>query len=236
MQGAGEANMPGNVADPLYRQRRCAAVIAGLGWFGLSVQLYFNIQDALVKNLPVAGHLIDYFSFFTIETNLLVALGLTIFCARPQAEQFLTTPRVKSALVVYIIIVGVVYAVLLRNLWHPQGLRLLADIVLHDVIPVLYPLYWLVFLPKGGLRWSNPAWWLIYPVLYFLYSMLRGAAFGIYLYPFFDVAQLGFARVSMNGIGLLAVFFGLGVVLIGIDHALASDGRGRRGLGSAAEL
>jgi hypothetical protein len=236
MQGVGEAKMPSNGSPPLYGQRRCAAVIAGLGWFGLSVQLYFNIDDALVENLPVAGHFIDYFSYFTIETNLLVALGLTIFCARPQAEQFLTRPSVNSAFVVYIIIVGVVYAVLLRNLWHPQGVRLLADRVLHDAIPFLYPLYWAAFLPKGSLRWSDPAWWLIYPVLYFLYSMLRGAAFGTYLYPFFDVAQLGFARVSMNAIVLLAVFFGLGVVLTAIDHTLASDDRGRRGLGRAAEL
>ena len=116
MRGGGEAKMPGNVPLPLYGQRGCAAVIAGLGWFGMGVQLYFNIQDALVKNLPVAGHLIDYFSFFTIETNLLVALVLTIYCTRPRAAQFLTTPSVKSALVVYIIIVGVVYAALLRNL------------------------------------------------------------------------------------------------------------------------
>jgi hypothetical protein len=236
MQGVGEAKMPGNVPLPLYGQRGCAAVIAGLGWFGLSVQLYFNIQGALVKNLPVAGHLIDFFSFFTIETNLLVAVGLTIFCARPQAEQFLTRPSVKSALVVYIIIVGVVYAMLLRNLWHPHGVRLLADLVLHDAIPFLYPLYWLVFLPKGSLRWSEPAWWLVFPVLYFLYSMLRGAAFGTYLYPFFDVAQLGFGRVAMNGIGLLAGFFGLGVILTAIDHALAFGEGGRSGLGSAAEL
>jgi len=227
--------MPGNVPLPLYGQRGCAAIVAGLGWFGLSVQLYFNIQDGLVKNL-VAWHLINYFSFFTIETNLLVALVLTIFCARPQAEQFLTTPSVTSALVVYIIIVGVVYAVLLRHLWHPQGLQLLADVVLHDAIPFLYPFYWLVFLRKGSLRWSDPAWWLVFPVLYFLYSMLRGAAFGIYPYPFFDVAQLGFARVSMNGIGLLASFFGLGVILTAIDHALASGDPGRRGLGRAAEL
>jgi hypothetical protein len=236
MQGVGEAKMPGNVPFPLYGQRGCAAVIAGLGWFGLSVQLYFNIQAALVKNLPVAGHLIDYFSFFTIETNLLVALALTIFCARPQAEQFLIRSSVNSALVVYIIIVGVVYAVLLRNLWHPHGAQLLADRVLHDAIPFLYPLYWLAFLPKGSLRWSDPAWWLVYPVLYFLYSMLRGAAFGIYLYPFFDVAQLGFARVSMNAIVLLAVFFGLGVVVTAVDHALASGESGRSGLGRTAEL
>ena len=234
MQGVNAVKMPGNVPLPPYGQCGCAAVIAGLGWFGLGVQLCFNIQDALVKNF--AGHLINYFSFFTIETNLLVALALTIYCAWPQAEQFLTTPSVTSALVVYIIVVGVVYAVLLRHLWHPRGLQLLADIALHDAIPLLYPFYWLAFLRKGMLRWSDPAWWLVFPVLYFLYSMLRGAAFGIYLYPFFDVAQLGFARVTMNGIVLLAVFFGLGVVVTAIDHALAAGESGRRGLGRAAEL
>jgi hypothetical protein len=236
MQGAGEANMPGSVPDSLYRQRRCAAVMAGLGWFGLSVPLYFNLHDALAEDLSIPVTFINYFSYFTTETNLLITLGLTIFCARPQAEQFLTRPSVKSALVVYIIIVGVVYAVLLRNLWHPHGLQLWADIVLHDAIPVLYPLYWLVFLPKGSLRWSDPAWWLVYPVLYFLYSMLRGAAFGIYLYPFFDATQLGVARAWVNGIGFLAVFFWLGVALTALDRALASGESGRRGLGSAAEL
>ncbi|MGH6821171.1 MAG: Pr6Pr family membrane protein, partial [Methylocella sp.] len=200
------------------------------------VQLYFNIHDALVKDLSIPAHIINYFSFFTIETNLLVALVLTIFCARPQAEQYLARPSVTSALAVYIIIVGVVYAVLLRHLWHPHGLQLLADIALHDAIPFLYPFYWLAFLPKGRLRWSDPAWWLVFPILYFLCSMLRGAAFGIYLYPFFDVAQLGFARVTMNGIVLLAVFFGLGVVVTAIDHALTAGESGRNGLGRVAEL
>jgi hypothetical protein len=236
MQGAGEANMPGNVPDPLYRQRRCAAVIAGLGWFGLSLQLCFNIHWALVNDSSIPATLINYFSYFTVETNLLIALMLTMTCARPQTEQFLTRPSARSALAVYIMIVGGVYEVLLRNLWQPHGLQLLADILLHDVIPVLYPLYWLAFLPKGGLRWSNPAWWLIYPVLYFLYSMLRGATFGIYLYPFIDVAQLGVARALGNAIVLLAVFFGLGVILTAIDRALASGESARSGLGRAAEL
>jgi hypothetical protein len=236
MHGVGEAKVPGNVAHPLYRQRRCAAVIAGLCWFGSSVQLYFNVHAALVENLSIPANLINYFSYFTTETILLIALTLTIFCARPQTEQFLTRPSVRSAPVVYIIVVGGVYAVLLRNLWHPHGVHLLADVVMHDAIPFLYPLYWLVFLPKGSLRWSDPAWWLVYPVLYFLYSMLRGAAFGIYLYPFIDAAQLGVARAWVNGILLLTVFLGLGVVLAAIDHALASGESERRRLGRAAEL
>jgi hypothetical protein len=66
--------------------------------------------------------------------------------------------------------------------------------------------------------------------------MLRGAALGIYLSPFFDVAQFGFARVSMNAIVFLAVFFGLGVIVTAIDHALASGESGRSRLGRPAEL
>jgi hypothetical protein len=235
MHGVGEAKMSGNLPRPLFRPRRCAAIIAGLGWFALSVSLYFDVHGAVVKNLSIPVTFINFFSYFTTETVLLITLGLTIFCTRPQAEQFLTTPSVQSALVVYIIVVGGVYAVLLRNLWHPHGLQILTNFVLHDAIPVLYPLYWLVFLPKGRLRWSDPAWWVVYPVLYFLYSMLRGAVYNTYVYPFMDAAQLGFARVAMNGIGLLAVFFGLGVILTAIDRALASSERGS-GLGRAAEL
>ena len=100
----------------------------------------------------------------------------------------------------------------------------------HYAIPILYPFYWLAFLPKGSLRWSNPPWWLVYPVLYFLYSMLRGAAFGTYLYPFFDAAQLGVAQVWVNGIVLLAVFIWLGVVLTAIDHAWPPKTPGDAGL------
>ncbi|MGH6838451.1 MAG: Pr6Pr family membrane protein [Methylocella sp.] len=236
MHGVGEAKMSGNLPCPLFRRRRCAAIIAGLGWFALCVSLYFDVHGAVVKNLSIPVILINFFSYFTTETVLLITLALTIFCTRPQAEQFLTRPSVQSALAVYIIVVGGVYAVLLRNLWHPHGLQILTNFVLHDAMPVLYPMYWLVLLPKGRLRWSAPAWWVVYPVLYFLYSMLRGATDGTYLYPFIDASQLGVVRAWVNGTLLLAVFFCLGIVLTAIDHALASVESGRRGLGRAAEL
>jgi len=236
MHGVGEAKMPGSVVRPVYWQRHCAAIIAGLGWFALTVSLYFDIHGAVAKNLSIPVTLINFFSYFTTETVLVITLGLTVFCIRPQAEQFLTRPSVQSALVVYIIVVGGVYALLLRNLWQPHGLQILTNFVLHYALPVLYPLYWLVFLPKGSLRWSAPAWWVVYPILYFLYSMLRGAAYGIYVYPFIDAAKLGVARAWVNGILLLAVFFCVGLVLTAIDQALASGESGRRGLGRAAEL
>ena len=68
------------------------------------MQFYFNIKDALVGNLPMVGHLIQFFSYVTIETNLLIALVLTSSWAWPQAEQYLTKSSVTSALVVYIVV------------------------------------------------------------------------------------------------------------------------------------
>jgi hypothetical protein len=236
MQGLVEDKVSAeNAVKGLFAKRGCAAAIAALGWFGLGVQLYLDIEDALIKNLSVATPLGYYFSYFTIETNLLITVALTFTFARPQSERFLTRPDVKSALVVYIIIVGTVYEVLLRNLWHPQGLQFFADCALHDAIPFLYTLYWFAFLAKGSLRWGDPLWWLVYPVLYFIYIMLRGAAFGAYPYPFINAAQLGFMRVFLNGAGLLVAFLVLGVILTAIDHTLSSGSRARSGLGSAAE-
>lgn len=236
MHGAAEVKMPDNMAKPLYAKRICAAIIAILGWFALGIEFYFHIEDALTRNELVTTHLIQFFSYFTIETNVLITVVVMIAAAAPQAEQIQTRPSLRSALVVYIVVVGLVYAVLLRNLWHPQGAQLLADIVLHDVIPFLYPIFWLAFLPKGSLRWADPAMWLVYPIIFFLYSMARGLAFGVYPYPFIDADKLGFERVSLNALALLAVFFGLGVILTAVDHALSPVARGRSRLGRAAEL
>ena len=232
----GEVKATSEILRPFYLQRSCAAVIGCMAWFGLSVQLYFDIEEALIKHEPVAVPVVNFFSYFTIETNILIALVLTIFCTQPLAERFLTGVSVVSALVVYIIVVGVVYELLLRHLWHPRGMQLLADMVLHDAVPFLYSLYWLVFISKGSLRWSHPARWLVYPVVFFLYSMFRGVTFGIYPYPFINAAQLGFQQTFVNAMILLFVFYGLGAGLTALDRALGSSDRGRSGLGSAAEL
>jgi hypothetical protein len=63
--------------------------------------------------------------------------------------------------------VGVTYSLLLRSLWSPQGGQRVADILLHDLMPIMYVAYWLIFVPKGSLLWKNTLSWTIYPLLYF---------------------------------------------------------------------
>jgi hypothetical protein len=41
---------------------------------------------------------------------------------------------------VYIVVVGVVYTLLLSQLYHPHGWAKFADVLVHDVTPVSTPL------------------------------------------------------------------------------------------------
>jgi hypothetical protein len=123
----------GATLKPFNLQRSGAVLIACLAWFGVEVQLHF----ALIKKESIAAHVIAFFSYFTVETNILVALALTIFLLQPQAERFFTA-SVTSTLVVYVIGVGVMYERLLRHLWHPHRKRLFADMLLHDAVPFIH--------------------------------------------------------------------------------------------------
>jgi hypothetical protein len=201
-------------------ERMLAGAGAVLGWLALAFQLRLAIAFSLGRGFSTAHGLVIFFGFFTVLTNILVALVFTFAFLRPASRGFLARARVKSAVLVYIGMVGLIYSLLLRHLWTPAGAQLIADRLLHDVLPPLYLLYWIAFVPKGALRWIDPVYWLSYPSAYFVYILLRGALLGSYPYPFLDVAALGYARLVMNALALLAAFLAAGFLCVGIDRAL----------------
>jgi hypothetical protein len=173
--------------------------------------------------MSVPGAVIRYFSFFTILTNLIVALALTavLWVPKPRMGRFFSRPVVTAGMTIYIMFVGLVYSLLLRNLWDPEGLQKIADIILHDVLPVMYVGDWLFLAPKAALRWRSVMAWLIYPLAYLCFILIRGALSGGYRYPFVDVGQFGYTRVFSNtGLLLLAVV-GIGLVVIAASRWLA---------------
>ena len=200
-------------------ERVVAGVGAAIGWFGLGLQLRLAIGFSLGRDLSVAHGVVVYLGFFTILTNILVALVFSVACLRPASSSVLARPRTRSAALVYIAMVGIIYSLLLRHVWAPGGAQLITDRLLHDVIPPLYFVYWIVFVPKGELRWIDPLFWLAYPVLYFLYILVRGALIGSYPYSFLDAAALGYPRLAVNAVILLMAFLAAGYVCVGIDRA-----------------
>jgi len=199
------------------------SLIAVSGWFALGLQLYILLVDPALGDLSSVQRTVKFFSFFTILTNLLVALSLTICLLMPQSglEKFFSRPSVKSALALYIAIVGIVYNLALRQLWNPEGFQLVADVILHTAIPIMYVVYWFIFVSKGELNWIHPIWWLIYPLIYFPYTLIRGALTNHYVYPFVDVSQLGYSGVLVNAVMLTVGFLVLGEILVGIDQLMS---------------
>jgi len=197
-----------------------ATVTATLGWFALALQGYLTVTLSIANGkTPIAG-VITFVSYFTILTNLLVAVVLTFSVWAPGSRRgtFFSRATVQTGTAVNIAIVGIVYSLLLRQIWDPQGWQKLADLLLHDLIPLLYVGYWVIFVSKRSLRWKDAFWWLTYPAAYFAYTLLRGAVSGWYPYPFLNPHGIGYSRVSANAVMLLAAFLLTGLLLVAIGR------------------
>lgn len=206
-------------------KHRLCLLMALLGWGGLAIQLYVALLMRWTSGASVIGGLLSYFSFFTVLTNTLVATVLTyaVISRSSKARSFFLQSWVSSGITVSIIVVGVAYSLLLRQLWQPRGLAWLANELLHDVMPVLFTLYWWYCVPKGLLRVSHIGVWALYPATYFTYILLRGHLLGVYPYPFIDVGKLGYAQVFLNAGGILAGFVGVALMLVALDRWRATD-------------
>ncbi|MBC7736990.1 MAG: Pr6Pr family membrane protein [Candidatus Saccharibacteria bacterium] len=82
-------------------------------------------------------------------------------------------------------------------------------LALHGLMPLAVGLWWLVFAPKGVQR-RDLAVWLIWPVVYGTYALLRGQITGDWPCPALDVGSLGLLRVARNALALLVGFWLVG--------------------------
>jgi hypothetical protein len=206
-------------SDASNLSKRLAVVfIALLTWLGLLIQFYVSLTQSLAAGKTVLSGVSTYFSFFTILTNLLIALGLTLSLAFPRSRpgSFFSLPGVQTATAIYIAVVGIVYSLVLRHLWDPEGLQKVADLLLHDIIPILYIVFWIAGVQKHALRGRHALLWLIYPAAYLVYALFRGAVTGTYPYPFIDVTTLGYPRMFANAAVLLFIFLGLGLTVVAL--------------------
>ncbi len=196
------------------------AAIALAGGAALLLQFPLSIAASRTNGISLAGAIITYFSFFTILTNILVVVSLVcpLWIANSSAGRLFSRPEVITGIAIYIATVGSVYSLLLRQLWAPEGLQKIADVVLHDLVPVLYAVYWLIFVPKRTLRWKNILSWLAYPLAYLAFVLFRGAMSGRYPYHFIDVGALGYPRVFLNAALLLAAFLVVGVIVVAVGR------------------
>ena len=196
-----------------------ALVAASIAWFGVLTQFYLIILNRVVS---IPETILRFFAYFTINTNILVALCFTFISlgSKTRTGRFFSRPSTVTAITVYIIIVGIVYNTILRSLWQPQGLQMIVDEILHSVTPVLFILFWVIFTPTEQLKWKSAFSWLIYPLVYIFYALIVGAVTKFYPYPFVDVDRHGYIKALSNtGLVLFAIFL-LSLIMIATGKAV----------------
>jgi len=203
-------------------ERFYLAALVIIGWFALVTQFYINMTSGITG---IRELIIRYFSYFTIQTNILVAVCFTTLLLKPQTKwgRFFSSQQTLSAITVYIVIVGLIYNTILRFLWEPQGLQKIVDELLHSVIPLIVLGYWFIFMAKDRLQWRNVLPWLIYPFAYIVYILIRGSVSGFYPYPFINTQQLGLNKVLFNSIGIAFVFTCMSLLLVAIAKSTKKD-------------
>lgn len=197
--------------------RLIAALIV---WAGLLLQYYLMVHGQ--SGEVFATRTVNFFSYFTILSNLLAAVAFSAPVVAPASPigRFFSRPSVRTAIVLYTSVTAATYIGILQGLWKPEGLQWVADTTLHYVTPALFLVDWLLFSPKGTLRWGSVGSWLAFPLAYGLYSIFRGPLSGFWPYPFLDTSQLGMAKVLVNMAAMSGLFLVLGLAFVLIDRLL----------------
>ena len=171
--------------------------------FTLAVLVLAAIGQQLIIHIRASYSVLNFFSYFTNLSNLFAALVLllSVFTKKSKFQD----------LAIYIatvnmVIVGLVYAVLLRNV-DLGALLPWVNTVLHIVMPIAMVLNWLVSPPASPLTGKHLLVSLVFPSVYLAYTLVRGASTGWYPYPFLNPANVGgYGAVAAYALAITTTF------------------------------
>lgn len=197
--------------------RAAHGLIALLAASGIVTSLYLGWTDG--SQLPdgvgfsggfAAGweHMLNQLAYFTFLSGLLVLVTSGMLAVRTQ-RSLAVFHAVRLAAVVQMIITGVVFNVLLRDDAVLTGVRLFNDTVLHQILPVLVPLVWLVVGPFGKITGRVVAASMVIPLTWLALTLLRGPGLDWYPYTILDVPGMGYDGVGVYVGAIVAVYLAL---------------------------
>ena len=159
--------------------------------------------------VPVATRLVRMFSYFTIQSNLLVLAAAVTLALDPRRDGRAWRVLRLDALL-GITVTGLVYWTLLAPVVDLHGWALAAGLGFHLVAPVGALAAWLVLGPRPRVTWSTVRWAFLWPLAWIAWTFAHGALTGWYPYPFLDVTTIGYARALLG----VAVVLVLGVMFL----------------------
>jgi len=192
----------------------CLTVLLVVCFVVQLVVLFLGGQDANSgegAELGLGTRLVRFFSYFTIQSNILTLVAAATLMMRPQRDgRGWRVLRLDALL--GIVITGLVFDLLLANEVQLTGLGRALTLGFHYISPWGALLGWLLFGPRPRIDWRTLGLAFVWPVLWIAYTFAHGAISGWYPYPFLDAGQLGVSVALRNTV--LVVFVALVLALI----------------------
>ncbi len=220
-------------AGPSPRARAAYAVNAAVAWFGVVLTAFLSGMGWYDELPPEPGlygghpegaagalaRLTDTFSYFTIWSNVVVAISVTLLALAPGRDTTLRRVLRLDALLM-ITVTAIVYQLLLAPTAVITGWSQVTDPILHVATPLVTVAVWAVWGPRGWIdRRILPAA-LAVPLLWIAWMLARAAVIDAYPYDFVNAAELGYASVAATlavilafGLAVAAAYWGIDVLL-----------------------
>jgi heme/copper-type cytochrome/quinol oxidase subunit 1 len=88
------------------------------------------------------------------------------------------------------------------------------------VFPIIVLIDWLIDPPSNDMRVRDVLWWLAFPIVWLVLTLVRGAADNWYPYPFLDPANGGYRSVAFFVGMILAGFLVIGGAVNAVSDVL----------------
>ena len=173
----------------------------------------------------------QFFCYYTNLSNAVMLLVHVLLLIPGQTRELLLTPAARYLTVLCILVTFVIYFFVLtrfgrhskKDTMASLGTRRSSNVLVHYLVPLLTELEWLTVANKRGLSIRDAFLWLLVPLAYLLFTVLRARS-GVIIentgslwpYSFMDREALGTGKWLRN-LGLALVgFFLLGLLLLGV--------------------
>ena len=176
------------------------------------LKFVFYILISLIGFISIALHIIFSpapsvsITKFTIHSNLIVSVTflLSAFTMKSKKQPSPFLNFLKNCSLIYMFIVITTYHFLLASGGEYVGTRIITNFTLHYLLPIFVFVNWIAFEAKKKYSYTHIFYWMLFPLLYCIVSLLRGLVDGFY--PYFFLNPSGEIPVGVGSYANVALF------------------------------
>jgi len=181
-----------------------------------------NTDPSLLGNPDqgAIGRIFDFFTYFTIWSNILVAVIMWMLVANPRRNgKVFRVLRLDTILMISV--TGIIYQGLLASGAKNVGLEVVTNFFEHQLTPIVVVVVWLLVGPRRQFTWLDIPLALILPIVWAIFALVRGTVIQAYPYGFLDIGKHGLGTVIVTVIAIAIFGVIISVIYLGLDRLLS---------------